>query len=495
MCRLFWTAASFVMILQWSSTSIVHAVKTKNTDMRAEIVRNAFRHAWAGYTGFAFGHDELLPVTNDTSDSRNGWGASIFDALDTMVIMGLDQEYEEALKHVARTDWYSTKVPSKTFETNIRYLGGLLSAYDLRPDPILLRIAIELADTVILPAYRTPNGIPAAYVNVAKGLPTRDTGLILAEFGSLQLELVRLSQLTGNTTYATIANRVIHTIDQVPTSYPGLYPITWDLETFTPSSGYITISGGGDSYYEYLLKTYILMDGDETRQLSMWKEAVASMRKYLRSETGDGMIFLSDINEDYRLLRTGELVCFMPANLLLGGRYLKDSQIEEFAEELMKSCYDTWAVTPTGIAPETWSWVDKNQNSSRFPVAMQTSMETVGYIAEDLSYDLRPETIESLFYFYRITGDPKYQDMAWKIFQSIEKYCKTSSGYTRIANVFNTDAVEPLNFQESYFFAETLKYLYLIFSEPSLISLDEYVFNTEAHPFKLNTPIRVQATF
>lgn len=163
--------------------------------------------------------------------------ASIFDALDTMIIMGLDDEYRVAMEHVKNVNWGSTKDPSKTFETNIRYLGGLLAAYDLRPDPVLLDKAVELAEKVILPAYRTPNGIPAAYVDVSKGEPILDDGLILAEFGSLQLELVRLSQLTGDSKYASIANDVIHRMKDVPSQYPGLYPIAWSLNNFRPSSG------------------------------------------------------------------------------------------------------------------------------------------------------------------------------------------------------------------------------------------------------------------
>lgn len=82
--------------------------------------------------------------------------------------MGLEDEYNMALNHVKNVNWKSTTVPSKTFETNIRYLGGLLAAYDLRPDPILLQKALELVHDVILPAYQTPNGIPAAYVDVAR---------------------------------------------------------------------------------------------------------------------------------------------------------------------------------------------------------------------------------------------------------------------------------------------------------------------------------------
>ncbi|KAI7853781.1 glycoside hydrolase [Circinella umbellata] len=464
-------------------------------DPRAEHIVNAFRHAWSGYRQYAWGHDELRPLSNTTSNSRNGWGASIFDGLDTMLIMGLEEEYQEALEHVKNVDWYSTTEPSKTFETNIRYLGGLLAAYDLRPDPVLLDKAVELAETVIMPAYDTANGMPAAYVDVKTGKPTNDKNLILAEFGSLQLELVRLSQLTGEERYAELANNVIYAIDKVDTPYPGVYPITWNLDSFSPSSSYITISGGGDSYYEYLLKTYLLTDGQEKQQLDMWKKSVASMEKYLRSDTSGGMVFLAEIQENYKLLRTGELVCFIPGNLLLGARYLGDSELTTFASELMKSCYDTWAVTPTGLAPETWSWIDKSQNMSSFPDVMQDAMRTTGYIPRDLHYDLRPETIESIFYFYRITGDSKYQDMAWKIFESIEKYCKTASGYTRVDDISTATGIKGLDFEESYFFAETLKYLYLTFTDPSVMSLDEWIYSTEAHAFKLEKPIEVQAKF
>lgn len=102
------------------------------------------------------------------------------------------------------------------------------------------------------------------------------------------------------------------------------------------------------------------------------------------------------------------------------------------------------------------------------------------------------ETLESLFYFYRLTGDAKYQDMAWEIFESIERHCKTEHGYSSVENIMDNQGDIVSDFQESFFFAETLKYLFLIFSDKSLISLDDYVFNTEAHPFRLSTPIKVQ---
>lgn len=462
-------------------------------DPRAELVKKAFKHAWDGYKNYAYGHDELHPLSKVVSDSRNGWGASIFDGLDTMLIMGLEEDYTRALEHIKSVNWSVSDSPSKTFETNIRYLGGLLSAYDLRGDPILLERAIELADKVIMPAFNTPNHIPSAFVDVETGRPEKGNTITLAEFGSMQMELVRLSQLTGNEEYGLAGNYILEKMSKVPSRVPGLYPMIWDLDSFTPRSTYITISGGADSYYEYLLKTHMLMEGKETLQLDMWTTAVDSMMRYLRSETHNGKVYLAELEQNYKLMQSGELVCFMPGNLLLGAAYLKNRKIGRFAFELMESCYDTWANSPTGLAPETWSWIDKSQDLAVFPESMRRSMLTTGFLAQDPGYDLRPETVESLFYFYRMTGNKIYQDKAWAIFQAIEKYCKTASGYTRIADVTDSNNVGPLDFEESYFFAETLKYLYLIFSDPNYISLDEYVFNTEAHPFKLNKPIRLQA--
>jgi mannosyl-oligosaccharide alpha-1,2-mannosidase len=80
----------------------------------------------------------------------------------------------------------------------------------------------------------------------------------------------------------------------------------------------------------------------------------------------------------------------MPGNLLLGAAYLKDRKIGRFAFELMESCYDTWARSPTGLAPETWSWIDKSQNLAVFPENMRKSMLTTGFVAQDTGYDLRP---------------------------------------------------------------------------------------------------------
>ncbi|EPB91307.1 hypothetical protein HMPREF1544_01824 [Mucor circinelloides 1006PhL] len=478
------------------STSSVNAYPASSNEFRTDKIRSAFQHAWKGYSTFAYGHDELLPVSGSFSDSRNGWGTSIFDALDTMIIMGLDQEYQESLQFVANVNWTSTETPSKTFETCIRYLGGLLSAYDLRPDPMLLTKALELVDQVLLPAFTTENQVPAAFVNVPKKQPIPSKTIILAEF-ALQLEFVRLSQVTNDPKWERLGNQVIEKIAKAQTPIAGLYSIIWNADTFQPSSrSYITVSGGGDSFYEYLLKTHILMDGNEELQLQMWKQSVDSMYYYLRSVSAEGSVFLAEALEGKKYLKSGELVCFMPGNLLLGARYLQVPAYETFAQELMDSCFKTWHNSPTGLSPESWSWMDQAAIDDNIDVTYTADQKKLyremAFIPTGNSYLLRPETLESLFYFYRLTGDPKYQDMAWEIFESIEKHCKTEHGYSSVENIMDNQGDITSNFQESFFFAETLKYLFLIFSDKSLISLDDYVFNTEAHPFRLSTPIKVQ---
>ena len=98
----------------------------------------------------------------------------------------------------------------------------------------------------------------------------------------------------------------------------------------------------------------------------------------------------------------------------------------------------------------------------------------------DSHYLLRPETIESLWYLYQVTGDERYRSWGWEMFQGIERYCRTPVGYTSIGNVRNPSNTAPRDKMESYFLAETLKYFYLLFSD-EIIDLKKTVMTTEGH--------------
>ena len=163
------------------------------------------------------------------------------------------------------------------------------------------------------------------------------------------------------------------------------------------------------------------------------------------------------------------LVCFVPGLLALGTLsetqdHAKNAKHMELAEKLMETCNQLYFRQVTGLSPENVS----------FP-----KMQAV-----DPSYRLRPETIESLFYLYRVTKNPKYREFGWKIFEALETHAKIKHGYAAIVDVTELPA-RTENKMESFFLAETLKYHYLLQAPESLIPLDEYVFNTEAHPFRM----------
>ncbi|KAI8369276.1 glycoside hydrolase [Radiomyces spectabilis] len=410
-----------------------------------------------------------------------------------MLVMGLEDEYKRSLEFVANVDFSVSDDPVKGFETNIRYLGGLLSAYDLRPDPILLQKAVELTDTVLLPLFDSPSKAPYTYMDLTKMVPEKTTSINLAEFGTYSLEFTRLSQLTGDSKYADLSNSLIDRAISVQSDIPGLYPIDWDIKTFTPlPSSAISIGGGADSFYEYLVKNYILLGQSDSHLMEAWVKAVDSIEHYLLSPATQhsSVKFAGEISRGKPQYQSGELICFWPGNILLGVHLMShenDSTQQRFrtlADDLLTSCLDVWTHSPHGIAPEAWSWDPQKPSTSGNKSDLFTII--------DSSYDLRPETLESVFYFYRITGDPKYQDIAWELFEAINEHTRTDAGFTRLRSM-DTDVPLKADFQESFLFAETLKYLYLTFVDKECLSLDDYVFSTEAHPFKLSSSIAVQS--
>ncbi|KAG1298457.1 hypothetical protein G6F66_001703 [Rhizopus arrhizus] len=476
---------------------------------RAKRVKESFLFAYNGYKKCAWGHDELLPVNCQYSDSRNHWGATIVDGLDTMLIMGLEKEYNEALSFISSLDFKKSETLSKGFETNIRYLGGLLAANDLRPNHLLVTKAVELAEAALVPLFvKTTRGLRVPYtnMNLKTGKPEVVKEINLAEFGTYTMEFTRLSQVTGDLKYERLAMDLTKAIMAQPTKLPGLYPNTWTVDPFLP----VESSGGGDSFYEYLIKNYLLQESKDKDLLTTWQNSVESIEKYLLSPTAKDpsiqFVAMLSINSVY--YASQELICFWPGNILLGitqvSNRSKKREYLKLADVFFKSCIETWIKTTTGIAPESWTWTPANDaletrlsqvfnnTLSRAKVNIEETQQAQrAFTISNPLYDLRPETIESIFYYYRLTGKKMYQDLAWELYLSIDRYTKTAYGYTAINNV--DKAPSPLeNFQESFLFAETMKYLYLIFTNKNCISLDDYVFNTEAHPFKLPQSIRYQ---
>ncbi|KAJ9647056.1 hypothetical protein H2199_002042 [Coniosporium tulheliwenetii] len=203
------------------------------------VITDAFRHAWAGYKAKAWMHDELSPVSGGHKDPFGGWGATLVDSLDTLWIMGMKDEFEDAVKAVGKIEFTtSPRADIPVFETTIRYLGGLLAAYDMSDGKYrsLLDKAVELAE-VLMGAFDTPNRMPItfyywrpAYASQSHRAQTR---VVLAELGSLSLEFTRLAQITKEPKYYDAVARVTDALEdfQNRTRLPGMWP------TYVDASG------------------------------------------------------------------------------------------------------------------------------------------------------------------------------------------------------------------------------------------------------------------
>lgn len=200
------------------------------------VIKEAFNHSWTGYRNHALPHDELKSVTGGYADPFNGWGATLVDSLDTLWIMDMTEEFEKAVEAVKQIDFHtSPRKDIPLFETTIRYLGGLLSAYDLSLGkyPPLLDKALELAD-VLIGAFDTPNRMPITYYYWAPSYASQPhragTRVVLAEIGSLSVEFTRLAQITKENKYYDAIARITNALEewQMKTNLPGLWPVQLD---------------------------------------------------------------------------------------------------------------------------------------------------------------------------------------------------------------------------------------------------------------------------
>ncbi|KAM3375182.1 mannosyl-oligosaccharide 1,2-alpha-mannosidase MNS1 isoform X1 [Capsicum galapagoense] len=443
---------------------------------RREKVKDAMRHAWSSYEKYAWGHDELQPQTKNGVDSFGGLGATLIDSLDTLYIMGLDKQFQRAREWVANSLDFNKDYDASVFETTIRVVGGLLSAYDLSGDKLFLDKAQDIADR-LLPAWNTPTGIPYNIINLSHGNPHNHRWTagysILADSASEQLEFIALSQRTGDPKYQQKVEKVILELSR---NFPddGLLPIHINPAGEEVEFVYSTITFGamGDSFYEYLLKTWI--QGNRTaavgRYRKMWETSMQGLLSLVRRTSPSSFAYIGEKLGDLLNHKMDELACFAPGMLALGSSGYGPDKSQKFlslAEELAWTCYNFYQSTPTKLAGENY-FFGKSQD-----MTVGTSWNI-----------LRPETVESLFYLWRLTGNKTYQEWGWNIFQAFEKNSRIKSGYVGLKDV-NTGVQD--NMMQSFFLAETLKYLYLLYSPSSIIPLDEWVFNTEAHPIKIVT--------
>ncbi len=415
-------------------------------------VKAEFLHAWNGYKKYAWGHDDLKPL----SKTHHDWYPqpllmTAVDSLDTMILMGLDDEAAATSKYILENLSFDKDIEVQNFEITIRLLGGLLTNYQLTNDKRFLTLAEDLGNR-LLPVFNSPTGMPYRYVNLKTGKVSKpisnpaETGTLIIEFGTL-------SKLTGKPIFFEKAKRaLVETYNR--RSKIGLVGEWINVETGEWTNTDSHISGAIDSYYEYLLKCSLLFGDPDCKR--MWNQSITAINKYLKDEF-DGELWYghADMNTGARKATTyGALDAFFPAVLALSGDVKR-------AARLQNSSFRMW--NHAGIEPEEYDYRARKVTSPGYP--------------------LRPEIIESTYYLYRYTKEQQYLLMGEKFWRDFVKHCRTDEGYAALKNV---ETKEKADAMQSFLFAETFKYFYLLFSPASTLDFNKVIFNTEAHPIRKN---------
>lgn len=449
------------------------------TDERREKVKEMMKFAWDNYKQFAWGKNELRPLT------RNGHignmfgglrGASIIDSLDTLYIMGLMDEYNEAKEWVQSSLDLNSNGEASLFEVNIRYVGGLLSAYYLTGEELFKAKVLELGEK-LLPAFNTPTGIPRGVINLGSGTSwswgwASAGSSILAEFGTLHLEFVHLSELSNNPIYTEKVMNIRKLLNKIEKPH-GLYP-----NFLSPVSGnwvqhHVSIGGLGDSFYEYLIKSYLMSDKTDEDAKRMYYSALEAIEANLVQKSPGGLTYMAEWRGGILDHKMGHLACFSGGMIGIGsddGAPEKRQHYLDLAAEITNTCHESYTRSATKLGPEAF----------RFDGGAEATATRLS----DRYYILRPEVIESYMYMWRLTHDPKYREWGWEAVEALEQHCRVEAGFSGIRDVY-TMTVSHDNMQQSFFLSETLKYLYLLFSDDDLLSLEDWVFNTEAHPLPI----------
>lgn len=509
-------------------------------DQRRDKVIEAFKISWDGYDKYAWGMDEYYPVSKKGRNMvEGGMGWIVVDALDTMIMMNLTSRVQRAREWISTSLNYEANHEVNTFETTIRMLGGLLSAHylsttfpDLAPlrdddfkqpgEDLYIEKAAGLAER-ILGAFVSNSGVPYASfnLNTSTGVPSHADGgaSSTAEAATLQLEFKYLAYLTGETDYWEKVEKVVQVIDNnhMP---DGLLPIFIYADTGSFRGENIRLGSRGDSYYEYLIKQYLQTSEEEPLYRDMWNESLEGIKKHLLTYSKRASLTVLAERQDGLSKpltpKMDHLVCFLPGTIALGvtgGSTVVEAKARmgsawtkkhdedlELAKELMKTCWGMYKVTETGLAPEIAyfetddpprKWVPLDQDPPRSAPLDDAHgaqwAKDYDIHASDVHNLQRPETVESLLYMYRITGDEMYREWGWEMFQSFVKHTQVSDNgipyaFTSLDSTQHIPARQRDN-MESFWLAETLKYMFLLFSPETDFPLDKTVVNTEGHFF------------
>ncbi|KAJ9583592.1 hypothetical protein L9F63_022065, partial [Diploptera punctata] len=443
-----------------------------------EEVRQMFQHAYNSYLKYAYPYDELRPLSCDGVDTWGSYSLTLIDALDTLAVMGNYSEFQRVVDIITTNANFDANINVSVFETNIRIIGGLLSAHLLSyragvaVEPgwpcngPLLQLAEDVARR-LLTAFDTTTGMPYGTVNLRHGVPIGETSITCtAGVGTFILEFGTLSRLTGDPLFEEVAMNALYALYHHRSTI-GLVGNHIDVQTGRWTAQDAGIGAGVDSYYEYLAKGAILLQRPEL--MHMFNEGRVAIDKYLKRD--DWHLWVSMSKGQVTLPVFQSLEAYWPGVLSLIGDTNK-------AIKSLHNYHQVWK--QYGFTPEYYNIPQGEAGANRE------------------GYPLRPELVESVMYLYRATGDPYLLEVGKDILRSIQHSARTSCGYATIKDVRDHRKEDRM---ESFFLAETTKYLYLLFDTDNFIhnrgqhgmivktpwgecvlEAGGYIFNTEAHP-------------
>nr|WP_304051266.1 glycoside hydrolase family 47 protein [Jatrophihabitans endophyticus] len=409
-------------------------------------------HAWNGYKRFAFGYDQVMPISEKPNNfffEDRSVGLSIVEALDTLYVMGLDDELRIGLDWIhANLNFDIDENDFGIFEGIIRLVGGLLAGYLAVRDVRLLQLAQDLADRIMPVFEKSPTGIPYGRVNLATGaVSSADT--VLAEAGTNLLEFGTLSRLTGNPRYYRAAKRAQRAVFDRRSSLD-LLGTTINVETgqWTDPTDE-AVNPPTDSFYEYLWGGYALFGDLEC--LRFYRTLSAALGRYV-AERYDGLLWYRQVD-----FRTGALL----------GR--RQSELASFWAELVSAGGD-----PATGESYYRSWTTVLERYRVLP----EEIDYTTLAATSVSNQFRPEYVNSSFDLYWQTGDAAYEETAYAYFAGLRDNARTRHGYTIIDDVTTTPMLQGDLFP-AYGFAENFKYLYLIFARTPRFDTRSFFLSTE----------------
>ncbi|XP_060788538.1 ER degradation-enhancing alpha-mannosidase-like protein 3 [Neoarius graeffei] len=474
----------FMLLLLGFSIQLSQSMSREEKHKLRNQVLEMFDHAYQNYMDNAYPADELMPLTcrgrvrglepsrGDVDDALGKFSLTLIDTLDTLVLLNKSQEFEEAVKRVVNDVRLDNDIVVSVFETNIRVLGGLLGGHSMavmlkdrgqhmqwyRDE--LLHMAKDLG-LRLLPAFNTSSGLPYPRINLRHGVQgpeTRtgtETDTCTACAGTIILEFAALSRFTGDPTFEAHARRALDFLWEKRQRNSNLVGTTINIhsgEWVRRDSG---VGAGIDSYYEYLLKAYVLLGDDQL--LQRFNIHYASIMKYISQPP-----LLLDVHIHKPLLpaRTwmDSLLAFFPGLQVLKGDIRPAIETHEMLYQVTKK---------HNFLPEAF---------------------TTDFRVHWAQHPLRPEFAESTYFLYKATRDPYYLEVGRTVLENLNRFARVPCGFAAMKDVRTGSHEDRM---DSFFLAEMFKYLFLLFAEEEDLPFDveDYIFTTEAHLLPLSLSI------